>query len=877
MIKTMAIRTTLLVFTSTLSVAGYAMADSSKRIDIPSGDLSRALLLLSKQYGADLIYRPEQVNGIKTHGAHGELTTQQAVVELLKGTRLELRTDADGAMLITIPGANPISNSIQSTDGAGAEASPAPAQIQGPSRSRLQLAQADRSLGQVASSVDGVASNPDKTSGSNTSLEEVVVTAEKKSESEMSVPISMAVVPVGQMLDAGISRLDDYYSMVPGLAINDQGSGRSLLVIRGIAPGITTSPTVGVTIDDIPFGSSALAVSIPDLDPFDLDHVEVLRGPQGTLYGSNSMGGLVKYVTVAPDPDHFSGRVETDGSSTDHGGEGYGVRAAVNLPLIEDTLGVRVSVFRREDPGYIDDPEQHRNNVNVQDATGGRLSAVWNVSDIWKVHASALVQDTSIDASNQVDLTASMVPVYGAYEHERLPGTDGTYTKVRLYSLSEEAQLPWLTFNSISGFGQFSVSGPQQDVTSTFGPYTGELFGGADTGAVLSNWNNTNKFTQEFRFASPDPGRPLQWLAGAFYTKEQTSGFQIITATSLATGTSLGYDSMYTGSWANSYEEKAAFGSLTYQFTQQFDVQAGGRFSSVHQQFANYYGGILSGGDSSVFEHANNDVWIYNFAPRFRFTPDIMAYVRVASGYRAGGANALIASDVGAFPSQFTSDSLTSYDVGSKAEFLEHSVSVDTSLFYIDWRNIQTMEVSAVSGESYTVNAGTAKSEGVEEAVSWVPLKGLTLAANGSFSNAVLTQNAPDGTYGLAGARLPYSPRWSGNLSAQYAFPIHAGLDGYVGAAGTYVGDRFSEFESSAATPRARLPSYTTARLDAGVKWGGWNVSAYVKNITDNKGYLAVTDYTTTVSTTTGATGYGWSLIQPRTVGITASYQFSER
>jgi iron complex outermembrane receptor protein len=715
-------------------------------------------------------------------------------------------------------------------------------------------------------------SKPVKTGAAvqTSNLQQVMVTAQKKSESEQEVPISMTVVEAADMLNTGASKLDDYYSKVPGLSVNDRGSGRTTLIMRGISAGSELNPTVGVMIDDAPFGSSTTDYSISDIDPFDIDHIEVLRGPQGTLYGASSMGGLIKFAMIDPDSEAFSGRVQSDISSTEHGTVGYGARAAINLPLIKDKLAVRVSAFKRHDAGYVDDPEQGKHNVNDGDTSGGRISALWKVTDHFTVRASAMAQNSSAGAGARVDmLQNSYTPVLGAYDHERLQGTDWADVRTRIYTLQMEGNFGWADFHSVSSYNQYKLVSPQ-DVTGTFGDLASMIYGVDGLGAKIDNDNRTGKFTQEFRLSSPDDGRQLSWLGGVFFTNEHTMGTQSIVALDRATGADPGFGSMYGGLSPSTYKEKAAFGNLTYAFTDAFDVQLGGRFSSTDQDFANYYSGPLNGGTSSDHESASNNVWTYSFSPRYHFNPDLMMYGRVATGYRAGGANALLLGDKGNFPEQYKSDSLTSYEWGLKGDFADHTLTLDTALFYIDWTDIQLAETSQATGSSYYVNAGSAKSEGAEASLSWRPVRGLTIAGNASYTHAVLTKDTPDGTYGKVGDRLPYSPVWSGSVSADYTFPVTGSLDGNLGGGVTYVGDRMSSFTSSAQAQRFMLRSYTTAELHAGVQSMDWNVTLYIKNLTDARGYLSATAQ----NATTGISSYGLLLIQPRTVGISATYSF---
>jgi outer membrane receptor protein involved in Fe transport len=290
----------------------------------------------------------------------------------------------------------------------------------------------------------------------------------------------------------------------------------------------------------------------------------------------------------------------------------------------------------------------------------------------------------------------------------------------------------------------------------------------------------------------------------------------------------------------------------------------------VRQDFTDNVAGPLAGGSSSTNSGARNNKWTYSLSPRYHVNPNLMTYLRAATGYRAGGVNTLLPLDAGKFPSQYKSDSLSSYEWGLKGDFAHHTVALDTSLFYIDWKGIQLHTISQVSSASYTINASSAKSEGAEATLKWRPIRHLNVTANAAYTHAVLTSPTPNGTYGNAGDRLPFSPSWSGTLAADYSFPLNGTLTAEIGGGITYMGDRMSNFTASAAAKRFNLDSYTTSNLHAGIRSSDWNLNLYVKNLTNARGYLSATPQ----NVTTGVSSYGLLVIQPRTIGVSATYWF---
>jgi len=271
----------------------------------------------------------------------------------------------------------------------------------------------------------------------STVLQEVVVTAQKRAERLQDVPVPVTALDTSQLLQQNQTRLQDYFTQVPGLSLNPTGDGSTNIVIRGIATAVYSNPTVGVTIDDVPVGaSSALAngqLQQPDLDPADLAQIEVLRGPQGTLYGASSLGGLIKYVTTDPSTKGYSGRLQADMNGTEGGGIGYGVRGSINVP-VSDTLAVRASGFSRKTPGYVDNINTGQDNVNSIDSAGGHLSLLWTPSALLSVKLGALYQYTHADAGSAINTDYYDHPTYGDLNQAFLPGSGAYWTENTLYT-----------------------------------------------------------------------------------------------------------------------------------------------------------------------------------------------------------------------------------------------------------------------------------------------------------------------------------------------------------------------------------------------------------------------------------------------------------
>jgi len=705
-------------------------------------------------------------------------------------------------------------------------------------------------------------------------LEEVVVTAQKRSERLLEVAAPVTALTSTALERVQAVRLDDYAALAPGLNLFGTREGDAQLVVRGITTGSSNSTTAATYIDDSPFGSStthALGGSLAlDLDPGSLQRIEVLRGPQGTLYGASALGGVVKYVTVPPSLTEFGGRLELDGSTVDGGGQGYGVRAMINGPLIANILGFTLSAFDRRDPGYIDNPNLGQRNVNSTRVDGGRAALLWQPSDSFSANLSVLAQDTRGNGNSYEWLNANLTPTDGGLKQFFFIDQP-LKEQSRLYSLTLNDDLGWGALTSITSY-QSEKYNELIDSTTFYSPVLQSALGIDDPnlGTDLPDQVHLNKITQEVRIASPSTNR-LEWQSGVFFTHESSDFSQSINAFNIPDRQplSLGAE-IYAGTDSETYREEAAFGDVTYHFTSQFDVLGGLRYSKNQQSDVFPSSGLLAGGASFVSGTSSDHSVTYLVTPKYKFDDNNMVYARVASGYRPGGPNDTLAVLVAAgVPATYKPDTLTNYEIGYKASLLDHTVTLDLSAFDIEWHHIQIGET--IGGVFTTGNGSDARSRGFEAAVTWAPVHGLNLTANLAYTDAHLTDAAP-GINGVAGDRLPDSPKFAANLGADYDFPLTAEIGGFVGASSHYQGNRVTDFVSSSPQGYQRpvLPAYTTVDLRSGVTRRGLEFTLYVKNVGNEHGL----NYLTSTMFDGFSPPYAASVIQPRTVGLSLSQKF---
>ncbi|WP_191229215.1 TonB-dependent receptor [Aurantiacibacter xanthus] len=718
---------------------------------------------------------------------------------------------------------------------------------------------------------------------------EIVVTAQKREELLSDVPLPVSAVGGGDLITQNQTKLQEFFATVPGVNLQFQNN-RSQLAIRGITTGpVSGNPVVGYTIDDAPFGGATsqggLFGSAPDLDPSELARVEVLRGPQGTLYGAASMGGLVKYVTVKPDLDALGGSLAGGLSWIKESGEvGYNLRGALNVP-VSDTFAVRASGFTRKEAGYIDNVRTGESDVNSSRVSGGRLAARWEPTASFSLDLSALYQLRNIYGSSNVDTTTGSF-----YQQTDMPGTGRSRSETQLYTATINADLGAVDLTSITSYSRAN-SFDNLDFSASplvvAAPVFPTLFPGqTDLGDLFYQEYNVGKWTHETRLAGT-VGESIDWIVGGFYTNEdgdysldnaaidpvsgQPQGVPIDDGTGPQLGTII--------VWRDTikFEEYAAFANIDLRLSEQFDIQLGGRYSRNDQSMDHNDWFQVDPYPAPAFPSTNQpeasgSAFTYQVSPRFKPSPDHMIYARVASGYRPGGPNAIcgplaLPSEV---PCEFKPDKTVNYELGAKGDLANGALSYEVSLFTIDWKDIQIVQVLDVF--VYNGNAGKARSRGLELSLTARPTDGLTLSGWYSYIDATLREAVVDANFfAREGDRLPFSSEHSGRLSIDYAFSPSATVDARIGGSATYVGERLGEFVPFEGVYDLRqvYPGYTQFDLYASATMGRFTLSAFVQNLTNKHGVIGGGFWN---QTSYNANWFTYA--QPRSIGFNAEVAF---
>jgi iron complex outermembrane recepter protein len=738
----------------------------------------------------------------------------------------------------------------------------------GPSKNALALTVLALAIGQAfAQSSPSAAAEEAK---AKEEAQTVTVTATRRKELIRDVPVALIKISTDAQLDLGAKELADILQSVPGLNFvkGPTNAGGGELVIRGVSTGVATNPTVAIYIDDVPIGGAT--GSSGGTDPFDqrlldLGSIEVLKGPQGTLYGTASLGGLLRYNTRTPESSYFSGLVGGEVSRTAAGGTNYTGYGYANVPLSQDVAALRVAGFRSKDGGYIDSTgPAAAKNINGGSVTGGRLALGLRPMKNLEVRLAVQTQEAKLDGPGYASLDAKGKPIADELTRVNLAYREPINRKNNLASLNVEADLGWAKASSITGHQTEDISllrDSNEGYLRAFPPFLDVRSTRDQVGADLK------KTTQEFRLVSPSGGT-IDWLAGVFYTNEKVGSTNLLTATlGPASPFPPGVPLLDNAGGDFKYKESAVYGTVVWNLSTDLALTAGVRASRVSQNSLLRDVGVITT-NTVQDKSASDSPTTYLLAARYKVSPLSTAYGRVATGYRAGGVNASVVNpgtgqtiDV----PPYTSDKLVSYELGYKTDLPNKQGGFDVAIYQTDWTNLQTLIFS--TGAGYIGNAGKARIRGLEFGGVLRPVSALTLRTAFTLQKAELTEANP-GLSGRAGERLPNSPKVAVTVSGRYDFSI-GGAPSFVGLNIGHTGERTNSFDGNAGLRNLRQPSYTLADFNLGTNVSGFDVGFYVRNLTDERAQLGL--YAPFIQSGGPAQV---TYARPRTVGVTASKSF---
>jgi iron complex outermembrane recepter protein len=756
-------------------------------------------------------------------------------------------------------------------------------------------------------------------------LDEIVVTATRRSERLQDVPVSATAFTQEKLDVEGLRSMDDLSRLTPGVTFQRDGttsSGNfndedSDINIRGVDSTAGTS-TVGIYIDDTPIQGRHISFTSFNAFPalFDLERVEVLRGPQGTLFGAGSEGGTVRFIQPAPDLHTDSVYMRSEFATTEHGDPTYELGAAIGGPIIDDKLGFRISASYREDGGWVDHVDYRtqavtKSDSNYQDTVVVRGALKWAPTDTLSITPSIYHQELRLGDTSAYWPSLSN-PSASNFENgnaQRSPSTDPfTLSAVKIEWDAGFAQLTSNT--SYYSRNQHSIADYTQFDRALFGlsvlPAPGDL--GTSHDADMQH-----NFYQEIRLQSADPAAAIVWTTGLFYAHLNENTTESVFDPNLNGE----YDAAYGVPFCTPQapcpngqilaqpvsqivdKQYALFGDATFKMTDRWSFTAGVRAS--HIEYSGdlvYYGPFLSptagpltplAVTGSNKENPITPKAVLGFKP----DPDNLFYLSAAKGYRPGGINGQLSSICGsdlasiglaAGPEIYAADSLWSYELGAKNSLLGGRMQVNASLFVIDWRNIQQAVYLPDCGQNFVENLGKVRSVGGELEVQMRPIDALLLDLSAAHVDAKYTGTVCAGTSACTGAdataqpvvtagdRLPGAP-WTILLSAEYSLPAfdnrkpYLRLDYQLATAQTAL-QPIQDSNNGVSDPTyTGLPETRNLSLRAGLRWSGIDLSLYGQNLTNSHPVL-----THTRDTEFSDLFYEHT-VRPRTIGITATYR----
>ncbi|MEX0342457.1 MAG: TonB-dependent receptor [Erythrobacter sp.] len=725
----------------------------------------------------------------------------------------------------------------------------------------------------------------------------IIVTATKRDSTIQDVPFSINAQTQEDIQKSGAANLEDISRNVAGLSVQNLGPGQSQVSVRGVSAGqvVRDQPgvkeQVGVYLDE---SVISLSLFTPDLDLFDLNRVETLRGPQGTLFGSGSVGGTIRYITNQPLVGVSEGLVEGNVNLVDGDDLGWHLKGAVNIPMGQNAAMRAVAYYTRYG-GFIDAiGPAGGEDVNDGDRFGGRLAFTVDTGEGFSITPRIVFQKVEANGFNRQEIfnlyanpfTTTRPPVQLGEREQYLQLREAFEDETLIADLVVEAELGSVTLTSVSSYTNRDIL-VSRDASALTGSVSVDL-GYPDSGVLLpSNLRDTtdvSAITQEIRFASNNSG-PLQWVLGGFYSDTNrfyrqrlpTPGYAAVTDATLGAGTSAAVangfpnlDSPFNSDLPYNIEQIAIFGEATYAFTDRFDVTLGARYYDFNEVRTITTGGLFANGDLRVVDRTSSDGITPRLLVSFDVSDDVTLNAQASQGFRLGGVNDPLnvplcnAQDLALFGGfqDYDDEKLWNYEIGAKAT--GRGFYANVAGFYNDISNLQTTLDAGSCSSRIVFNVPDAHSMGFEAEVGFSPVVGLDLVFSGSLIEAEFDTTLPGPLAAATGIRdgnrLASVPRFQFSASGSYEFPVADNADAYVSASWSHVGNRYTQPGDQENNPRTfvhglpfggapagasttvdlLLPSYDLVNLSVGIDFdSGLSFVLYANNLLDENALLS--------------------------------------
>jgi outer membrane receptor protein involved in Fe transport len=783
-----------------LAPAGNAQSDRIIQFDIPRQRADQALIEFAEQADVTFIFPVDNTRKVTANAVHGEFTQEEAIQRLLEGTGLHPQFQANGELVVNTEKGDAvkkrglIATIIAALAGGGA-------------------------LNANAQDVDA---------GVPTRIEEVIVTAQKREERLLDVPISMVVMSPDELQKRRILRLDDLATAVPGLSIQSSGSHQRRIILRGIGNVFGSASLIGLYLDEAAL-TGANPASQPDVQTYDLERVEVLRGPQGTLYGEGSAGGTIRFLTKNPVLDHFGMNADISALFTDDGSPSEVVRGMVNVPLVENMLGLRIAGTFDHGGGWIDQPAADKEDFNDQELINVRTKLLFQPSDKLSVNGMVVLHRNDSPPNASEDSEGNYTQTFG------LTVVPSNLDKYNLYNLT----------------ATYDFSGVRLLSTSTYVDQTKELRNRGRTLGLNPPGNplsldfqsfdqDIRSFTQEVRLVSTSEAR-LQWTVGGMY-RDWTYNSKVVqqyfsqSPPPNATPTSPGVISIANFPDRDASESWAAFADASYKVTDRLTLGAGLRHFEDRKE---------KGATPASFRSGKFDALTPRVYAKYQLSETANIYSSAAEGFRTGGFNGATS-----LLRTYDPEKVWTYELGTKMSLLDRTLDMDFALFYSEYDSYQ-IRGTVINPNSpnpivgVTSNAGNAWVKGVEWAIGLRPSDAWRISFNGNYVDSEFDEiNATSSSHSV-GDGLDLVPKYTVTVGVERNFawgqrPGYVRLD-YNQLGRSTFRNRFVNGAAFGPTPYYFSESDVSNMLNASLNlgWGDRvSVELFAQNLLDDRGYL---------------------------------------
>ncbi len=789
-------------------------------------------------------------------------------------------------------------------------------------RSKLNLAVA--AVIYAASTAHGAPSSSTASGAASESLAEITVTARKRTENLQDVPQSIDVFTAKDLQNLAITRFEDYATKTPSVSFISTGPATQMFFMRGVSdgsnPNVVNTSSTGFFVDDM---SMSFFGTIPDLHEYDIERIEILNGPQGTLFGAGSMSGAIRIITNKPDPNEFSAGVDVDGGKIRSGGINTTYEGFVNLPIVDGRSALRLSVYAKHDGGFIDNllttrdwvngvvstnAQFARNNYNTQNVDGGRAAVKQIFNDQWNAvlgagyqsqrHVGAWDQDPKYGKRKVSRFAPEFGSDYVKSLDLHIDGDVGiadlvfasTYQQQTIHQVNEYSE--YVQYSPVAGFLPENI----QAYACLTDPInsTGGVFSGCNVPAQYYVYdNNTQRWSNELRLQSK-PGGRLQWLAGLYWEKTkdtyslfyampglqpQGDAYQAILAR---------YNSYYTvgasplpSEWYSyksrfDYLDTTEFADLTFNLSNRWSIEGGVQHYKSSFTSGSLYAGYFWNPKVPSFDSGGSHKVNAKAGLNFKAGKNLLFYGIFSQGFRDGGANSGLGVTCYAkgAPAAYAPDTLNNFEVGWKSTLLDGRMTWNGAFYLMNWQGYQAPVFDlGICPSGFNANLGNARIYGAESNIDYKVTEGLSVQISGSYNDSHLTTNTFQNADFIVvpGERLPFVPYFSYSANARYEKPLAPGLAGFVQYDIAHKGDMWSDLRvvDRHGFGRSLQPAYDISNLRAGVQApnGHWTAEAYVSNLFDKNAVI----YTNTANY-----DHRQTTNEPRVIGLRLSYRWGK-